>query len=322
MAALERSPADWLPSCTSRIECESEGQAKSTGTGFFYDFPLSGELIETPPDPLVDATGRLVIEVGPSVRPQCAPMLVTNKHVIEGCDFATIWITVAPKGAERDAFGLPIGRTHMPARLALGEDVVLHPNPNVDLCALRLARIFTLIDERGLSLVNNRLYSGHRMPVEQQNTLRHIESVAMVGYPNGLWDHVNNAPLVRRGTTATHPLVSFQGRPEFVIDMACFPGSSGSPVFLYQDGIYHEGGVPHVGVKTKLLGVLYAGPQFTAEGKLELRPVPHALDQIPVSITRIPMNLGHVINASQLDAFASIIQEKHQQYLAQQSAAS
>jgi len=57
----------------------------------------------------------------------------------------------------------------------------------------------------------------------------------MIGYPNGLWDHVNNLPLIRRGITASHPGVDYQiegqnGPGVTVIDMACFPDSSGSPV--------------------------------------------------------------------------------------------
>ncbi|MBT9457508.1 MAG: trypsin-like peptidase domain-containing protein [Burkholderiaceae bacterium] len=319
MAQIDGSPANWLPSCTSLIKIERQDGSVVTGTGFFYDFPLQEEEAKAPRE-FVGGLGRLVVEVG-GIRQQVAPMLVTNKHVVNGEDFATVWITVAPKDALLDELGLPVGRRHLPVRIELGDAVVHHPNPDVDLCALPLALRFWQIEAAGdLKVVNSRLYAGHRVPAERKNALRHIESVAMIGYPNGLWDHVNNAPLVRRGTTATHPLVSYQGRPEFLIDMACFPGSSGSPVFLYQDGIYQESGVPHIGIKTALLGVLWGGPQFSADGKLEVRPVPNGLELAPVPVTRIPMNLGIVIHASELDQLVPGIQERHRKFAERQRA--
>ena len=84
-----------------------------------------------------------------------------------------------------------------------------------------------------------------------------VESVLMVGYPIGLWDSVNNKPIVRRGTTATHPAIEFSGRPEFLIDCACWPGSSGSPVVLYQEfaSADRQGNINMGGTKMKLLGV-------------------------------------------------------------------
>ena len=60
-----------------------------------------------------------------------------------------------------------------------------------------------------------------------------IEDVIMIGYPIGLLDSHNNLPVARKGITATDPVKDYEGRKEFMIDLACFPGSSGSPVFLY-----------------------------------------------------------------------------------------
>src|SRR5439155_8993915 len=62
-----------------------------------------------------------------------------------------------------------------------------------------------------------------------------VEDIVMVGYPSGLWDSTNNYPLVRRGITASHPGIDFEGKPQIAIDMACFEGSSGSPVLLPYD---------------------------------------------------------------------------------------
>src|SRR5687767_4257067 len=102
-----------------------------------------------------------------------------------------------------------------------------------------------------------------------------LESITMVGYPNGLWDQANNLPIFRRGVLATDYKRDWNGRKEFLIDAACFPGSSGSPVMLFDVGSYHNRQGMHVGgSRIKLLGVLYAGPQHTVKGEVKIVHVP------------------------------------------------
>lgn len=179
-----------------------------------------------------------------------------------------------------------------------------HPSATVDLCAFALGPILTMVQARGEELRHSFLNHLYQADTQLRLILRAIEPIVMVGYPSGIWDSVNNAPLVRRGSTATHPIVRYENRPEFLIDAACFPGSSGSPVFLFEDGTYRTGSnglTP--GTRIALLGVLYAGPQFTAEGRLEPRPIPHNVTHAP--ITSMPMNLGYVIQAKEIDVVAA-----------------
>ena len=119
----------------------------------------------------------------------------------------------------------------------------------------------------------------------------------MIGYPNGIWDSVNNKPIFRKGITATHPKFDYNGKKEFMIDAACFPGSSGSPVFILNEGGYRDKkGNTYLGTtRIMLIGVLYAGPQHTATGEVKIINVPTS--QIPVSISSIPNNLGIVIKS-------------------------
>ncbi len=138
------------------------------------------------------------------------------------------------------------------------------------------------------------------LPPQQRPLVRYIERVVMVGYPNGLWDDVNEMPIIRQGITATHALLDYQGRKEFVIDMTCLPGSSGSPVFLYEDGVV-RGQAPGsiaTGTRCALLGILWGGPQISMEGRIEIRPVPHAVEGFTVTLA--PMNLGYVLSAERL----------------------
>ena len=58
------------------------------------------------------------------------------------------------------------------------------------------------------------------------------------------------------------------------------------------------------GTRIKLLGILWGGPQYTAEGEIRVVPVPSAMQ--PVALSRIPNNLGYCIKAEQLLEF-----EKH-----------
>ena len=132
------------------------------------------------------------------------------------------------------------------------------------------------------------------MQDDEISNLGALEEIVMVGYPIGLWDAANNMPLFRRGITATHPNIDYEGRPDFVIDAACFPGSSWSPALLFNQGAYTTRQGTYLGSpRLKLLGVLYAGPQFTASGNAVqldadgvfwgssgLRPVGGAYDRI------------------------------------------
>lgn len=131
----------------------------------------------------------------------------------------------------------------------------------------------------------------------------------MVGYPNGIWDEVNNFPVFRRGVTASRPLRDWNGKPEFLIDAACFPGSSGSPVLLFDThGYQNKKGTFFGASRIKLLGILYAGPQHTVTGEIQIVTVPTV--QLPVAVSPIPNNLGIIIKASKLTDFESLFGQK------------
>src|SRR5208283_3338677 len=154
-------------------------------------------------------------------------------------------------------------------------DWVHHPDPKVDLCALPLADAFNQVKPF------YRTIDPSLIPSQAQlDELSAVEEILMVGYPNGLWDAVNNYPLIRRGITASHPAVDFDvdGAAATVIDAACFPGSSGSPVLLHNAGAYGDKrGNAVVGSRTMLLGVLFSGPLMQADGKIVIRNIPTAV---------------------------------------------
>ncbi|MBI3416888.1 MAG: trypsin-like peptidase domain-containing protein [Verrucomicrobia bacterium] len=270
---LNLSPSEQLAYTTVRIECDTvNGQA--TGTGFYFAFCRSQNGF--------------------------VPAIVTNRHVVAGSSSGRIHIHLAqtPDAAPttHNAFDVPDFEKYW----------IGHPDSQVDLCVMPIAPLLHFSEQKGQKLFFIPL-DRQLIPTKDDLTnLMAIEEVVMVGYPNGIWDHVNNMPVFRRGITATHPNTDYCGRKEFMIDAACFPGSSGSPVLLYNSGNYSDRmGNTIIGTRIKLLGVLYAGPQHTATGEITIANVPTASK--PVAISRIPNNLGIIIKAERLMEFDPIL---------------
>ncbi|MCO5935181.1 hypothetical protein NAF17_06490 [Mucilaginibacter sp. RB4R14] len=85
-----------------------------------------------------------------------------------------------------------------------------------------------------------------------------------------------------------------------MIDAACFPGSSGSPVFIFNEHGYQDkkGNITLVSSRVCLLGVLFAGPQQILTGDIRVVNIPRSLKQI--SFSSIPINFGLIIKAEHI----------------------
>jgi hypothetical protein len=270
------SVTEQLTYSTARIECDVAG-GLATGTGFFFRFLDDGQ--------------------------RHVPVFVTNKHVVEGAARGRFYLTNKQSdGGPAETFTtLEVNGF---ASLWIG-----HPDQDVDLCVFPLAPLL-----RGATQAGNEFFYTNLDPAliptaDDLGQLTAVEDVIMIGYPNGIWDSVNNAPIVRRGVTATHPNREYEGRSEFMIDAACFPGSSGSPVLLCNLGGWpSRDGAWTIGSRVKFLGVLHAGPQFFATGEIGIVDVPTI--QRPVASSAIPMNLGLVIKARRLMEFEPLLRAR------------
>lgn len=262
---MELSISEQLTYSTIRIEAVNiQKGTTSTGTGYFFKF-LENKEANTH-----------------------VPVIITNKHVIENAQHGRLIFVTSDKD------GNPLDQTHHIIEINNFESMwILHPDDNVDLCVMPIASIINNVVAKGINLFYISLDKSLIPTASQINDFSALEEVIMIGYPNGIWDSVNNKPIVRKGVTATHPSKDYNGKKEFLIDMACFPGSSGSPIFIFNEGGYQDKkGNMFLGQNRIIfLGTLYAGPQHKVTGEIEIIPIANK----PIAVSHIPNNLGLVI---------------------------
>lgn len=270
------TPAETLMHTTVRLECLLDGNRQSTGTGFFFAFKIDDK--------------------------NHVPLIVTNKHVINQAKVGTFVLTKSNEQGEP-----LLGQTERVVLKNFESHWIKHPEDNVDLAVFPIAELYRHAEAQGVKFFAPPIGEDLLPTPAMLADLSGLENITMIGYPNGIWDEKNNMPIVRRGITATNPKHDYNGLPIFVIDCACFPGSSGSPVLIFDQGGYVDarGNARFGGTRLMLLGVLFAGPQHVAEGEIQTIEVP--LAQVPISLSNIPNNLGFVVKAQKIADFRKLL---------------
>lgn len=272
-------PIEQLIHCTARIEAYRAGKLISFGSSYMFEFVVEGNRY---------------------------PCLITNKHVLEEADRADFTVTLSDI-SRGPALGL-----HRKISVSLiASCLVAHPDPTVDLIGVLIGpQLQRLKEKEGMEPYLVHLTEAELADSKLLESVSPVEEILMIGYPNGLWDSVNNLPIARRGITATHMGVRHNGKPEFLIDAACFPGSSGSPVFIANLGGYTDRrGMTYLGeARVAPIGTLYAGPQHSVDGDVVVVNIP--TDTKSISKSRIPNNLGYVICANEILALKSALQRR------------
>ncbi|MCD2513258.1 trypsin-like peptidase domain-containing protein [Comamonas endophytica] len=270
-----------LTCSTVRIETPETG---ATGTGFFYR-----------------------IHFGNNIAKQ---YIATNRHVVKGATFIDYVLTTASDVSQTSDSGAFVDETHHLLRTSLGKyvdfsvpismDILIpHPDPDPDVDLVLIDVTIPI----GIYLASRKLRIASLdrswLPKKGDRALRSIEPLKIIGYPIGMWDEHNNMPIARSGSTATHPLASFNGDRNFLVDGAVFAGSSGSPVFGYESPMYlipNGGFTP--GTKAVLLGILWGVMEADTLGEM-------VIDQIPAAKRRSPqlktsLHLGVALHADRL----------------------
>lgn len=246
------TPAKRLLFHTVRIETELAGGGSGTGTAFVVEH--------------VHARGR-------------TRFVVTNRHLVDDVVRGALVFPLA-----RD--GQPLLGSRFEVRIdEFGEAWHRHPDAAVDLAVLPLQPLLEAAAAQGAQLYVQPVGTDRLAGAAQLAQLDALEEVWFVGYPSGVWDQVNALPILRRGTTATPPAVDFEGRPEFLVDAAVYPGSSGSPVFIRAAD----------GSGLWLAGVIAA--VFFREESLRLTPQPVPASTALEAVGAEMIDLGLVVKA-------------------------
>ena len=215
------------------------------------------------------------------------PFVVTNDHIIGNNDKADVVFELC----KRDGNGNPIDTDVCEIRSTAGE-WIRHPDADIDLRFLPLDPKLGGKNVFIRTVPTNLIWSEDRIRKE----LCAMENVVMVGYPYGLADNYNHKPVFRRGITATHPKLDYNGKREILLDITTFTGSSGSPVFILDTHGYAtaNGSCSLGNPRIILLGIFYG--HHSAECFLNLK---------------LPLSLGIAIKASRILEFEQYLQRRY-----------
>jgi len=259
--------AEQLFFTTVRIDTKTANGGHGSGTGFFFSHKFGGD--------------------------KEALFCVTNKHVVNGMRGGGFSFLKQKNDLPTlgDGFKLEVSEADW-NNLWFG-----HPDPDVDIAVCPLLPLLNFVKEKhGVDLFLRAVETGMIPSSQQIAELDAVEEVTFIGYPNGIWDSKNLLPVARRGTTASPIEVDFEGTPRFLIDASVFGGSSGSPVFILNQGSYamKNGGVA-IGSRFYFVGVVAAVFFRTQLNQIISVPIPTGTQ--PMAQQQEMIDLGIVFKA-------------------------
>ena len=190
--------------------------------------------------------------------------------------------------------------------LLIEERIKWHLHPSEDLAFFDLTSLLNK-----LKIVNPMIVAINKSNIPSESDLEGLDvvnDVLMIGYPNGLCDDQSFFPLYRVGKTAFHPLFDFCGRKHGLVDMACLPGSSGSPIFIYNDGTFldKKNNATVVGSRLLFLGIEFSMPIRFNQAVYKKTSIPNNLALTDYVVAE-DINYGNYIKSSQIFGFSQII---------------
>lgn len=175
------------------------------------------------------------------------PLLITNYHVLEDALAGFVEFHIGEQGK-------PTNKT---VRVQFDRSII---NGNklgeLDVIAIPLASTLMNFQNAGVEIFFRSVDQNMIPSIEAEQNLAAIENITFIGYPSSIYDEKNKLSIVRQGITATPIWNSFQGEEVFLIDAGVFPGSSGSPVFIFNQGSYPTTDGITIGNRLLFVGII------------------------------------------------------------------
>lgn len=175
------------------------------------------------------------------------PLLITNYHVLENAVAGFVELHIGENGMPTDKS----------VRMQFDNSIIdKNKLGDLDLIAVPMAATLNELQNKKIDIFFRSVDQKMIPTNKQYENFSAIEDITFIGYPSGLYDEKNKISIIRQGITATPIWNDFRGEKAFLIDAGVFPGSSGSPVFIYNQGTYPTNDGITVGNRLLFVGII------------------------------------------------------------------